>query len=251
MIELCQRDVRTDSANRLTIAGLLLWMLGTGASLAMERWKLDQMQDPTWEMLLLGNTSIITFSPLNGASLAFLMLVLARWWQGRATIPSEPGHWYLAFQGLSLVIGWLADVIRLTQDLDFEPPLRPWFDALWPTAIFAFPVMLALIGCVKVRANIWWRAMLVLLAVPGIAVIAHASIQTPLRRWYWLISEFGDGTLDRAVWSLPAVAALVATLYDWKRKRTHDIFHWIGIASLWLAIALEWPFWLWWWQVYR
>jgi hypothetical protein len=70
--------------------------------------------------------------------------------------------------------------------------------------------------------------MLLLLAVPGIAVIAHAWIQTPFRRWSWLISEFGDGTLDRAVWSLPAFAA-------WCHAReapAKHVFSTDGIASL-------------------
>lgn len=217
----------------------------------MQRWDHSQVEGAAPAKIAYRNAHVLAHSPIHGASFAFLLVVVAKWCVGGSTLPSEPGHWYLTISGTSVAIGWFANAIRLTLNPDFGPPLPFWYNSLWRTVIYGFPVMLAVIAALTIRGNRIWRAMFLLHALSGIQSIVHTWGVTLFRTSSWFSNEFVDSAFQRGIWSLPAVAAVVAALYDWKLARSHDVFHWIGIASLLLLIAMEWPFWLWWWQVFR
>ena len=74
---------------------------------------------------------------------------------------------------------------------------------------------------------------------------------TVVRRPVWFGDELIDGTFARLIHGLPALAAIVGTVSDVRRTAKRDFLHWVGVWTLILLVALEWPSWIWWWQVFR
>lgn len=240
------RSQNTGSANRLTIGFLLLWMLGTSAELADDCWQLANVRDAAPAELVYWNTHMLVFSPLHGAALAYAILVLGRLCLRRESGVAAPGHWVLLIHGSFGLVAWIYSLLVLPIPIEFFETVPRWIFLAKDTLIYGSLILLAIYGMFVVRGNLAWRVMLLLLAVPKFEALLRHWAVTFIRGPIWFADPTINGAFSRAVCSLPALAAIAGIVMDVRRGENRDFLHWVGVWTLLLLVAFEWPSWIWW-----
>ena len=231
--------------NRLAIAFLLLWMLGTSAELADDYWQLSAVRDAPPPRLLYWNTHMLVFSPLHGAALAYAILILGRFFIRRETGVTAPGHWFLAIHGTFCLYGWIHSLFVVAVPEDFLSQIRQ-FLFLARHTLYGLLAVLGVCGMFAIRANVAWRVMLLLLAADKAEHLAQDWVRFFVRGPIWFADETINGAFSTALCSLPALAAIAAIVIDMRRGEKRDFLHWVGVWTLILLVAVEWPSWIWW-----
>jgi hypothetical protein len=237
--------------NRLTIAFLLLWMLGTSAELADDYWQLAAVQDAAPAKLFYWNTHMLVFSPLHGAALAYAILVIGRLCLRRESGVTAPGHWFLAIHGSYGLIAWTYLLLILPVPIEFFQTVPRWIYLAKDTLIYGSLMLLAAYGMFVMRANLAWRFMLLLLAVVKGEALLREWVFTFIRGSSWFSDEIIDGIFGKTLYSSPALAAIGGIVIDIRRGEKRDFLHWVGVWTLLLLVACEWPSWIWWREVFR
>lgn len=237
--------------NRVTIGFLLLWMLGTSAVLASNYWQLANVRDAVPAKLFYWNTHMLVFSPLHGAALAYAILVPGRLCLRRDSGVTAPGHWFLLIHGTYELIRWTYSLFILPVPIEFFQTVPRWIFLAKDTLIYGSLILLAVYGMFAIRANLAWRVMLSLLAVLKFEALLRGWVFTFVRGSVWFRDEIVDGTFGRVLYSLPALAAIAGIVMDVRQGEKRDFLHWVGVWTLLLLVAFEWPSWIWWWQVFR
>jgi len=227
--------------NRLTIAHLLLWTATTGVALAYlleqrpppaksiffasfitqagqdaeaEMAKAQQKIHRRWQT----NYQIgLAASPVYGAALAGAVLATWRVVTWRFGFPVQPGHWLLLMiSSLSLLLVIHPSMQRLLQSQDA------------PDFMMATVMAGIVAGVIIMIGEPRWRCALGLgatgfglLSLAYIASLSSAPIEPP--------GLIVVGVL--AVAAFP-VAALICTAADIAERGRFDLFHWIGVATL-------------------
>jgi hypothetical protein len=244
------QDPSAAATNRLTIAFLLLWMLGTSAELADDYWQLANVRDAAPAELFYWNTHMLVFSPLHGAALAYAILILGRIFIRRETGVTAPGHWFLAIHGAFCLYGWIHSLFVVAVTDDFLSQIRQSLFLARHT-LYGSLAVLGVYGMFAIRANVAWRVMLLLLAADKAEHVAQDWVRFFIRGPIWFSNEIVNGVFDRSICSLPALAAIVGIVLDARRGVKRDFLHWVGVWTLLLLVACEWPSWIWWRQVFR
>jgi hypothetical protein len=233
---------KTPPANRLGIAHLLLWITTTAALfgcirgahiVSMERQRLsaagmDEAEYGNQELPLVRSNRIVTLigAPIYGMAVAGAALGLWHVATRRFLFPSQPGHWLLIL--IALVSFPLLVPLGLVPKSEFTG------------AVVAFSMR---IGSAALSA----------------ALAAIAALHVPFLRWriaFWLCAiGFGAQAIELLdliaaplgsmlgamlalfVLSFAVPAAVVASVIDFTMPSRFDIFHWIGVATLFAALA--------------
>jgi hypothetical protein len=247
-----QRESSPPAArNRLTIAFLLLWMLGTSAVLAENYWQLASVRDAAPAELFYWNTHMLVFSPLHGAAIAYTILVIGRLCLRRHPGVTAPGHWFLAIHGGRELVYWIYSLLVLPVLIEFFQTVPRWIFLSKDTLIEGSLVFLAVYGLFVVCGNLGWRVMLLLLAVVRMEDLLRQWVFSFIRGSSWFSDEITNGAFDRTLYSLPALTAITGIVTDLRRGKKWDFLHWVGVWTLLLLVACEWPSWIWWRQVFR
>jgi hypothetical protein len=184
--------------------------------------------------------------------MAYALLIAWRWLRGSGPVATDAGHWFLAIHGTYSLLGWIESALaEIVGEQELFTALPRWYYMLQGSARNGFLMTLALTAAIRIQVNHYWRAMLLLLAARHLESLALSWTGHFVRGPLWFASDWHNAAFTRLVYSLPALAALMAAVVDLRRGRSHDFIHWAGVWTLLLLVALEWPFWLWWWQVFR
>jgi len=240
-----QAQVMPADNNRLTIAFLLLWMLGTSAELADDYWQLSAVRDAPPARLLYWNTHMLVFSPLHGAALAYAILVIGRLCLRRNPGVTAPGHWFLLIHGSYHLIAWTYSLLVLPVPIEFFHTVPRWIFLAKDTLIYGSLALLAIYGMFVVRGNLAWQVMLLLLAVLKFETLLRNWVITLVRGPIWFADETINGAFSKALYSLPALAAIAGIVIDVRRGEKRDFLHWVGVWTLLFLVAFEWPSWIW------
>ncbi len=251
MANIPPQDPSVAGTNRLTIAFLLLWMLGTSAELADDYWQLANVRDAEPEELFYWNTHTLVFSPLHGAAMAYAILILGRLFIRRETGVTAPGHWFLAIHGAFCLYGWIYSLLVLPVPIEFFQTVPRWVFLTKDTLIYGSLTLLGIYGMFVVRGNLAWRVMLLLLAVVKGEDVLRDWVFTFVRGSNWFADETINGAFSRAIHTLPALAAVAGIVMDMRQGEKRDFLHWVGVWTLILLVAVEWPSWIWWLHIFR
>lgn len=237
--------------NRLTINFLLLWTLGTSLELAESYWQLSGVRDAAREKLFYWYTHLLVFCPLHGAALAYTFLVIGRLCLRRTPGVSAPGHWFLVIHGSYLLISWTYSLLILPIPIEFFRSAPRWPFLIKDSLIYGSLAGLAVYGMFAMRANGAWRTMLFFVAIYHAEKLLWKWAFNFVRGPIWFSDEVINTIFGRAIYSLPALAAIVGLVIDVRRGVKRDFLHWVGVVTLLLLVGLEWPSQIWWWQVFR
>src|SRR5688572_27918705 len=91
--------------NRLTIAHLLLWTLGSSIILACYRAWITQNQLPADSFAIMPLLHLV-YSLALGAQVGSVFLWALRALTRQSGFPTEPGHWLLLIEGFSALAMW-------------------------------------------------------------------------------------------------------------------------------------------------
>src|SRR6476620_8292961 len=92
--------------NRLTIAHLMLWTLGTAISLAFYRALSSDGQFPSDRYKTASLVFGLVYSLPAGARIGGLFFLGLKRARGERDFPSQPGHWLLVVEGLSTILAF-------------------------------------------------------------------------------------------------------------------------------------------------
>jgi hypothetical protein len=222
-------DALGSTPNRLTIAHLLLWTLGSAIILAMYR-VLATDEEQTNGQTLVPSVYAIAFSVLMGAQLGSVFLFASRLIRGAGGFPTQPGHWLLLIEGVSVLLAGSGQIaVRLgSRTLD-----------LWAFSQIPNCVVTAVLYAVAIRvqsgAGTAWKAALILLSVQhaAAALVFGAFLMSALSRpsypWGW-----GSEMYRLQTGCFPPIIALVLVMSAMTdmQARQRDLLHWAGVASL-------------------
>src|SRR5438132_3400288 len=92
--------------NRLSIAHLMLWTLGSAIALAFYRaMAIDKQANE--RLVAVSRIYALLYSLLAGPKVGGLLLFTWRKVRGIAGFPTQPGHWLLVLEGASAMLAWL------------------------------------------------------------------------------------------------------------------------------------------------
>jgi hypothetical protein len=238
--------------NRLSIAHLMLWTattavvltflqarepllpkhVGFGSMLTSPgedvKLKRERMRLAFWRRMKTQHVVGLVASPVYGAALAGVALAMGRHLMRRNGFPVQPGHWLLiaiAAVGITVAIVW-----PLLRSLPLPANAADFASMGVVTAIFA--------ACTtRIRAPYYWRIPLGLAALGCgltgmsalVGVIASSNDPLPL-----VFAGFMIGLL--AIAAAP-ITALLCAGFDAAEWKEFDIFHWIGVATLFGVVA--------------
>jgi hypothetical protein len=218
--------------NRLSIAHLMLWMLGTAIALALHRQLLARLE-PAENLSVAWRVYVIVYSLLAGPKIGGSILYLSHRARGKAGFPSQPGHWLLAIEGMSTVLVYLGVLAA------------EWTIQQLPAAFTQLPncVATAVAYSIAYRRQPsmpgLWKAIFVIL------IMQHAYAGLLNFAVLWVIFPF-ISTPGGLLPLLLAVLFVLAAIRDPKRHQ-RDYLHWTGGFTLvateviqWLMYALLW-----------
>src|SRR4029453_14079367 len=155
-------SVPNSPVQRLAIVHFLGWMIGVGAVLAIYR-AATEFTEPTREVDLSQRLIQLGFGLAYGTAVSGLGLFLWRWWRGKGSGPTQPGHWLLVFGGIGLIVdvGVAAVVYAVMMSRSGNDhgsvAFRSWSNHQiigWSIAALITSVVL-----IRLRAAWWWRVV--------------------------------------------------------------------------------------------
>ena len=225
------------TANRLSIAHLLLWMTTTAAVLAFLQRHSPEWQAPfssgneafdqavaqsreveRWEFI-----SLMGIAPAYGAALASAILAGWRLASGRRGFPVQPGHWLLLLIMLIPVVAALASLLdSLVQQASIAA-----IGLLYATGITAAAAL-------TTRSPPRWHRAYVLTMFGMMILLCQLG----------LVMGIGPNPLSGFVIAISLlflvsglVAALGSSVLDLTARERFDYLHWTGVAVLFAAIV--------------
>jgi len=225
--------------NRLTIAHLMLWTLGTAIALALYRAytplgeaSADNRTQAIWQSLAFG------YCLPAGARIGGLLLFGVHYLRRNQAFPSQPGHWLLVIEGLSAVLSWAGRAVAIFAQNGQQGGLDGWAAAQIVNCL----VTTIAYGAVAIRdsrvESMPWNGVLWLLTVEHAAALLTVTAI--------LLQGLGAGTSSfrsppafLAIYSVQATccpALLVvllplAGIFD-PVRRQRDFLHWTGIGCM-------------------
>jgi hypothetical protein len=166
----------------------------------------------------------------------------------QSLLPTAAGHWYLLSMAVLLLIVRTEDIFRLALPEQTSTWLDELSDPVWKCISYGVPIAVAFLGAICIRQSIWWRLVLISMALQWILTVVHAwdpnLVQSLVPRGIRL------DTIGLSVHSIPAAVSLAAMIHDRRSERRHDFYHWLGIFALWATTVLSWPSHFWYAAIY-
>lgn len=226
---------------RLTIGHLLLWTATTGMALAYFQSQrppppekigfasflhqpgtdveaeMAKARQRIWHGWQRGYLINLAASPIYGVALAGIGLAIGRMATGRLGFPSQPGHWLL------LEIGAMAGLVASRPLLRWLPLSPDGHDFVLASLLLVVAIGTALVVC----RSAWLLPMAT--AAGGFAVICLAYLVSFGSASSEPPGLYGVGLI--VIGTVPFLALLV-TILDLADRKRYDLFHWLGVATL-------------------
>lgn len=214
-----------DPGERISILYLMVWTAGSAVILAFYRQSIAQSQDepsspmnPVW----LQTVSALLMSPVQGAGVAAVGLMVWRMVGGGRPFPKHPGHWILVISGLTALISW--PLWLVTRDL-----IKGGNPGLY-LFIYRLPVMVAFLGLccyavAKMPTEVLWRRMFLIWMLGNVVpTLFFCMMFVDLSGYRW--ARLPDLFISTAL----ALAFLVTGLLDRTSGVPRDHLHWAGVG---------------------
>ena len=234
--------------NRLSIAHLMLWTLGSAIILASFRAFANQPQQDQGRLGMILSVFYLAYCLPLGAQVGSVAIWAMQRWRGTRIFPTQPGHWLLLIEGVSGLLSWLgyAIVFGTTNLLSLETYGQGslWLLAQIPPLTIALVLYVGSWRRFREEGGMWGVTGLML-------VLQHVVILTPavvlvLAEWFLgpRSSDFYPyGPFEfqsRCCGPVSGIAVLIAGIADLStRAAERDYLHWAGIASLVLLAGLQ------------
>lgn len=228
-------QIEPPARNRLSIAHLMLWTLGTAIVLAYFR-TVVTVNSAAGSTGRLWTLSILANSVILGVQVGGALLFGWRLCRNLPGQPSQPGHWLLLIEGFSTMVSFSCIVAMRWFDAGILHSLRGMV-AMIPSAL------LAATGCV-------W-ALRQLRPLNGLWITVFAALATfHLMILPIVITEYMTSPLSgrHAVWlillyfeylpGLVALVLLIAGIRDLAQPG-RDAFHWAGVLAAFARHLLQ------------
>ena len=218
-----------DPGERISILYLMIWTAGSAVILAFYRQSMSQTQGlpasaltPPW----LQTAYALLMSPLQGAGVAAVGLMMWRRFRGGRQFPRQPGHWLLVISGLMALLNW--PVYLITYQL-FQSGRSTYLIFSRVLLMFVF-YALAAYAMTRLPSERRWRKMFLIWVLANMAIllglcclggaIAPATYST--YRW--------NQVLEMTIGVALPVAFLVTGILDIATGAKRDHLHWAGVA---------------------
>jgi hypothetical protein len=208
----------------LSIAHLLVWTAGTAVILAVGRVYFTFTELPE-SFRTYFNVQQLVYSPLAGAAVSSLILLVYRRLTSGPPFPAQPGHWLLLVHGLQTAVGWIAHLVLVTLR-------RSYLDmpgVLVLVAVCGVGAVASGVACWRLRDRGAWRlyllvsALLDLLVAGGWLFAFYAPyIGTGYMPFAPALQILGGLLLGLALLGLVVVELVRGVRRDW--------LHWVGVA---------------------
>jgi hypothetical protein len=216
--------------NRLTIAHLMLWTLGSAIILGCFR----ALTDPAAELPEEVNR-VLPFYQLGmslalGAQVGGVLLFGWRRIAGRGGFPQQPGHWLLLVEGLSAIFVVAAYGLYQLLNWQDETSLYVYFALQIPNLLVCTIGYGLALG--HTPADPPWRFAFGLCALlyGGLCLVHLLAIGL------WQFTA--DVRLSFGAWDVLGIVVLVVNFADRRTYSHRDFLHWVGIAALIANVAL-------------
>lgn len=214
-----------DPGERISILYLMVWTAGSAVILAFYRQSFVQTLDessslmnPTWLQTALA----LLISPVQGAGVAAVALMVWRKVLGGRPFPKHPGHWILVIAGLTALFSWPLWLVTR----DFIRGGNPGLYLL----TYRLPLMVAFLALccyavAKMPTEVLWRKMFLIWMLGNLVpTLFLCSMLVEFSSYYW--ARLPDLFITAAL----ALAFLVTGILDRARGVPRDHLHWAGVA---------------------
>jgi len=218
---------------RLTIAHLMLWTLGCAIALGFYRGRILAEQRPDDRFAAAQQVFALIYCLPAGARIGGVLLFAWMMCRGDKSFPTQPGHWLLLCEGISVLLQWLGrTAIILIAGFEERPIYLFWASQL-PNCIATAVAYGIALSCSSNESRLWKATFTFLLLEHILAAVTSVGLA-----FYFAT---GPGAW-RGIWSLYdlqyrccplllAVALPIVALADPKRRQT-DFLHWTGIIAV-------------------
>jgi len=208
--------------NRLSIAQLMLWTLGSALILGGFRLFRQQPQPDTGRIDTILSVFYLAYSLPLGAQVGSVFLWVARRWRRQGGFPVQPGHWLLLVGGFAHLLSWTGYAIG-----HFAVRFFIFDESAWWLPIEIPALLVALVGYALTWANVRREQGIWRLAVTCL-VVEYALILLMLAFAVIRPIQF-QGTCCAPVCAVLLLLAGISDLAN--RSSERDYLHWTGIAA--------------------
>ena len=145
-----------ENRNRLSISHLMLWMATTSVIIAVGQWDLSTAKLPEnllAEVRFQNLVWSLGFGPIQGMSLAGVLIFLWRRFGSHKAFLTEPGHFLLTIAGAERLVFLLTQSAYLLAIRGNESLVPPWANDVSAIAYHSLPILLAIVGACTVRSG--------------------------------------------------------------------------------------------------
>jgi len=225
--------------NRLAIAHLMLWTLGSAIILAFYRALI--LNRAASEYSTYWRVTSLAYSLMAGAQVGSVPLYFWRRWNRAGGFPTAPGHFLLLVEGMSTMLVWSGHGVARF----FEPALLQ--DKVFILAASQLPnCMVTAIAYFVVpsrqrQASQLWQASMLLLGLEHAVAAAYCLVlMTPVSHSYGAMVLF-DPLYSFQATCFPVSTSLLlvcASIADPERGHL-DFLHWTGVAAICATTVLH------------
>jgi hypothetical protein len=217
-----------DPGERISILYLMVWTAGSAVILAFYRQSMSQTtgpesspMNPPW----LQTMYALLMSPLQGAGVASVGLMVWRKIFGGRAFPRQPGHWLLVISGLTSLINWPVYLV-----------VHKLFEGGYSNYLLFYRIPLMIVFCLlavyamtRLTGEPRWRKMFLIWIIANtLPVFGHCCLESMLSSNWWVYTIVGV--------VLP-LAFLITAILDRAAGCKRDPLHWAGVAC---RIAMVW-----------
>ena len=219
-----------DPGERISILYLMIWTAGSAVILAFYRQAMSQTTgqessplNPSW----LQTISALLMSPLQGAGVAAVGLMVWRKFSGGRSFPNQPGHWLLVISGVTSLLSW--PVYIISHQL-FQHSSASYLMFYRLPLMFAFYAVAAYAMAKMPGENRWRKMFLVwilanMVALLGMCCFSGSFIRTSYSSPFPMIR-----LVDLSIGVLVPLAFLITGILDKVSGAKRDHLHWAGVA---------------------
>jgi hypothetical protein len=208
---------KADPGERISILYLMVWTACTAVILAFYRQAMAVPTSPpipAWVQVL----PALISSPIQGACVASLLLLIWRKVRGGPAFPRQPGHWLLVVPGALAVISW-PSWLFVQPYLQLGPHIYLLFYRL-PLLVLFFALVISAVNSMEAEPR--WRAMFI--------VWLAANLIGPVTT---CIGGYGFGTIavEPIIGVVVGLAFLVPMIQDRRLGVQRDQLHYAGVMA--------------------
>ncbi len=234
--------------NRLTIAHLMLWTLGSAIILAGFRAFAQQPQPDQGRISTILSIFYLAYCLPLGAQVGSVALWGIQRWGGQRTFLTQPGHWLLLIEGISILLSWVGYAVvfgtqaMLSQESYVHGSL--FLVMLVPPLVTALLLYVRTWRSFRLESGLWGLAN-ASLVLQHVLILAFVVVLI-LGEWFLgpnsgSFNPYGPFEFQsRCCGPISGLAVLLAGLSDLAtRASSRDYLHWVGVGSLAIVAGLQ------------